>query len=132
MKIFSERALWRLYSFSAFLTLTCYLVVGILYTIATPKEMLSFAIKNFWLHNLFLYLGLLLIGILALKRYKFSLIIGAALLYTIGHIFYIAFIWSTATTTGFGGFLIYASAVLGVVVELLCIWLIIKIWFVRK
>ncbi len=131
MRKFNEVMLWRCFATSAWLILLGYLIVAIIYTLATPKIMMNYAFKDFWLNNIFLYIGLLCIGILALKRMKLSLLISLALFYTIAHRFYLAFFWSTARSAGFAGTLLYISIILGVVMELICICLIMKLWFNR-
>lgn len=138
MALYSDRknfSLWRGYALLALLTLLLNLGATLLVIAYYPKGGGDYAFKYYLLKNLYIYIGLLFIAITAFKQYKISLFIGIALLYFIVKDFYTVFILSTAALNGIIGFLLCAGAILGLIMEFVCLLLIFKMikpWLMRK
>lgn len=119
-----SKKLWDSYAMMAIVTLGLYLLGSLLFIVGFPKGGLQLAIKLFLLDNLFLYICLLLIGILAFKKVKLSLFVGAIISYEQLNNFYQVFFGATLHPVGISAFIIYTTAILGLIIEIICLLLI--------
>lgn len=116
--------LWQLYGSAALITFIIFTTGSLIFSIVSADAGLSEILKLFWLSNLYLYLGLLIIGITAFWRWKVSLLVGILLLYPIAKIFYKVFIWGDGSLAGLAAWLVNSSAILGIITEIICLLLI--------
>lgn len=80
--------LWSAYAISAWVTLLALLVYATVFTIATPAAGMKYAFKLFWLNNLYMFIGLAVIGIFAIRKSALALICGALMLYPLTKMLY--------------------------------------------
>jgi hypothetical protein len=120
-----RKKIWNSYAIVAIVTLGLYLFGSLLFIVGFPKGGLQLAIKLFLLDNLFLYICLFIIGILAFKKENISLFVGIIIGYEQLKNFYQVFFGATLHPVGISAFIIYTTAVLGLVMEIICFLLIL-------
>ena len=124
--------LWRLYSVVGIVTFIIFVAGSLLFSIVSADAGLSEVFNLFWRSNLYLYFGLLVIGITAFWRWKICLLVGISLLYPVAKIFYDVFIWGDGSLVGLAAWIVNLSSILGVITEIICLILIFYYFKQRK